>query len=69
MLVHNIEDLCEEHGLSITQLEKQLGISLGTIRTWKTRAPRLDTLTKVSGYFQVSIDSLVQTNKAERRKG
>lgn len=60
MLVHNIEALCEEHGLSVTQLEKELGISLGTIRTWKTRSPRLDTLTKVSNHFRVSIDSLVQ---------
>lgn len=59
MLVHNIESLCEEHGISVAQLEKTLGISNGTIRTWKTRSPRLDTLTKVANHFGVSIDRLV----------
>lgn len=61
MLVHNIEALCEDHGLTVTQLEKLLEISQGTIRTWKTRSPQLKTLTKVSEYFHVSLDSLIQS--------
>lgn len=59
MLVYNIEALCEANGLSVAQLEKILRISNGTIRTWKTRSPRLDTLTKVANHFGVSIDQLV----------
>lgn len=59
MLVYNIETLCETHGLSVAKLEKLLGISNGTIRTWKTRSPRLDTLMKVANHFDVSIDQLV----------
>lgn len=59
MLVHNIEALCEEHGISVTQLERELDISQGTIRTWRKRSPNLNTLLKVTTYFQVSIDQLL----------
>lgn len=66
MLVYNIETLCEAHGISVPQLERTLEISNGTIRTWKTRSPRLDTLTKVANHFGVSIDQLVSREPPEQ---
>lgn len=60
MLVDNIEALCKDKGISVTQLERGLDISQGTIRTWRKRSPNLNTLLKVSTYFQVPIDQLIQ---------
>lgn len=68
MLVYNIEALCKEHGISVSRLERELDISIGTIRTWRKRSPNLSTLLKVTTYFHVSIDQLLRTDVHEPPK-
>lgn len=59
MVLENIKALCKEKGVNIRTLEKEVGISNGTIGRWDTINPRVDTLKRVADYFNVSIDSLL----------
>ena len=50
-----VNDLCKEHGISITSLALALGFSKGTPTNWKTmtKPPRAENVKKVADYFGV----------------
>lgn len=58
-LFNNIKKLSNAKGLSIAQLEKELGFSNGSIARWKKSSPSLEKVEKVSIFFNVSIDYLI----------
>lgn len=58
-LFNNIKKLSNVKGLSIAQLEKELGFSNGSIARWKKSSPSLEKVEKVASFFSVSIDYLV----------
>lgn len=55
-------ELCNEKGISPNFVAKELGITSGTVTSWKKGSvPRDTTLRKVADYFGVSTDYLLGT--------
>lgn len=63
MVYTAIVNLCKERGISISRLERDLGLGNATIRGWSKSSPRVDNLRLVADYFGVTVDSLTATNK------
>jgi transcriptional regulator with XRE-family HTH domain len=59
LLVAKIKILCEQKGITLTELERKVGIGRSTIRNWDKSSPTTDKLQKVADYFNVSIDYLL----------
>ena len=59
MLLKNIARLCDQKGISIARLERETGISNGTVGRWNTSSPSVDNVRKVADYFGVTIDELL----------
>lgn len=59
MLLENITRLCKDKGISIAKLERETGISNGTISRWGTSSPTVENARKVADYFGVTVDSLI----------
>lgn len=51
--------LMKERGLSQAALEKEVGISNGSVSKWKKSIPKADTMNKLADYFGVSADYLL----------
>lgn len=59
-LLSRIQILREENGnISINKLEKEAGLSRGSMSKWDDHAPSPDKLQKVANYFNVSISYLI----------
>lgn len=54
-----IKALAKEKGMSLPDLEQELGFGSGTIVKWDKCAPRSDKLQIVANYFGVTIDYLM----------
>ncbi len=59
MIYDNICQLCKDRKISISALERAVGIGNGTINGWRRSSPRVDKLALVANYFGVTIDDLV----------
>ena len=64
MIFAKIAQLCKEKGISVAKLERETGISNGTISRWGTSSPTVDKLSRVADYFGVSVDSLIGRESA-----
>ncbi len=62
----NIQELRELHGISQTELAKQLGVVRSTICQYEkgNRQPDTATLLKLADFFGVSVDYLLGRNEA-----
>lgn len=58
-IVDIIKELCREKGISIPKLEKEVGLSNGSIYNWNRSYPSIDKVVKVADYFNISIDKLI----------
>ena len=58
-LVENIQELCKSKGISLSNLQKELGFGNAAIYRWDTNSPSVEKLQKVADYFNVTIDSLL----------
>ena len=58
-IVDRLQAIVKERGTTFKQLERDVGLGNGTIRRWEEQSPRLDKLTKVADYLQISLDFLV----------
>lgn len=58
-IVDRLQSIVKERGTTFKQLERDCGIGNGTIRRWEEQSPRLDKLSKVANFLQVSLDYLV----------
>lgn len=65
MLFDKISKLCKSRKISIAKLEKECGLGNGTIRGWTTSSPTIENLSKVAGYFGVSIEYLLDDTKED----
>lgn len=54
-----VKQLANEQKISISELERKLGMGRNSLYRWKTQTPSSDTLQKVADYFNVSIDYLL----------
>ncbi len=63
-LYNRIYDLCQERNISVGKMCNELGISRGNLTELKMdriKTLKADNLTKISGFFGVSIDYLLGT--------
>jgi len=58
-LVEKVKKLCEERGISVPKLEKELGFGNGAIYNWNKSSPSIDKVTKVAQFFGVTTDYLL----------
>lgn len=59
MLLNNIVRLCKEKGISISRLERETGISNGTIGRWGNSSPTVENVRKVAVFLGVTVDTLL----------
>lgn len=66
-LLARIKKLREENGnISINRLEKEAGLSRGSMAKWDEHAPSYDKLKKVADYFNVPVETL--TGESEKKE-
>ena len=68
-MVERINKLIAQYGggLTITELERRLGFSRGSIAKWDISLPNIERVDKVAKFFGVSIDYLQNGAGKERR--
>jgi len=54
-----IRELANKRGMSLPNLESELGFGNGTIVRWDKASPTSEKLSKVADYFNVTIDYLL----------
>ncbi len=63
-LLRRIEKLRESNGnISVNRLEKEAGLTRGSMAKWDDHAPSYDKLKKVADYFGVSVAELTGDQK------
>ncbi len=62
MLFHKVKELCDQNGITITKLEKNLEFGNGAIHKWDISQPSVEKVKKVADYFNVGIDHMVNDN-------
>ena len=60
MILKNIIRLCKDKGITIAKLERETGISNGTIARWEKSSPVIDNVKAVADYFGVTLDDLMK---------
>lgn len=59
MILKNIQALCREKGISISQLERETGLGNGTVCRWRKGDPTVTRLKLVADYFGVTLEQLL----------
>jgi len=59
MLVQSIKRRIKEKGLTISQVEKDLNMSIGLISRWERTSPSLNKLIELSKYLNVTLHQLI----------
>lgn len=62
-IVNRIRTLCEEKGITINKLEKEVEIGRGNIARWDKHKPNIVNVQKVADYFGVSTDYILTGNE------
>lgn len=60
MVFENVKTICDKKGISITQLEKEAGLSTGSINKWKTSNPTSKSLQAVAKVLKVKMEKLLK---------
>ena len=60
MIFKNIEARCRENGISVSALEKAIGLGNATIKGWSESSPKVSNLKKVADYFGCTVDELLK---------
>lgn len=68
ILFDNIKTLCKKKEINISQLEKELNFSAGSIGKWRHSFPGIDKVCVIADFFQVSIEELCGTEKVKTEK-
>lgn len=67
-LLDRIKELREKNGnISINKLEKEAGLTRGSMSKWDNHAPSYDKLKKVADYFNVPVEYLL-TGEGQKEK-
>ncbi len=59
MNVEKIKELCRDKNISISELERVLGLGHGTVGKWDTNTPSVTNALAVAEYFKVPLKSLM----------
>ena len=68
MITTNIEILCHKKGITVSGLERNLGVGNSTIAKWSKSSPTVEKLAAVADYFGVTVDELLQTDNQSEGK-
>lgn len=68
MILDHIRALCAARGVTIKQLERETGISNGTISRWDDSYPRVDNLKTVADFFGVTVDELLTERDPDEKE-
>ena len=60
-IFENIQEICNEKGISIAELEREAGLKNGAIGKWRISSPTIKSLQAVSKVLKVSISRLIAT--------
>ena len=60
VIYDKIVSLCAEKGRSVRSVEKEAGISYGSIAKWNASAPSVYSIAKVAKILKVSIEKLIE---------
>lgn len=63
IIVDSIKKLCKDKNITVSQLEKEIGLSQGLVSKWMNTTPSLDKVVDIADYFHVSIDEVVGYNQ------
>lgn len=66
MFLERIKLLCKENGISQRKLEQELNLGNGATSKWVKSSPSIETLNRIAGYFNVSVDYLLGTEQTEK---
>ena len=69
LVYENVTALCKQNGISVSALEKELGLGNATIRGWAKSDPGANKLKKVADRFGVTVDSLLSNQAPTAREG
>ncbi|EGO5060749.1 helix-turn-helix transcriptional regulator [Enterococcus faecalis] len=58
-LLYRVKELAAQKKVSLAEVERQAGLSSGSITKWDKSSPKVETLQKVADYFDVSTDYLL----------
>lgn len=65
MFYDNVKSLCKAHGITLTELMRELGMSTSLPTQWKKgQEPKPPTMLKIAEHFGVTIDMLLSSNPA-----
>lgn len=66
-MVEKIRELCKSNGISISRLEKEIGLGNGTIGKWEKfgRKPKYEHLKAIADIFNVTIADLTGEEQKE----
>ncbi len=66
-MVEKIKELCKKQGISISRLEKEVGLGNGTIGKWEkfNRRPKYESLKSIANVLDVSISELTGDEQKE----
>ena len=59
-MVNKIKEIAEKKGFSIQRVEKEAGLSNGSISKWEKSKPLAENLQKVASVLGVSIEELLE---------
>ncbi len=62
-MYQKVKLLCEQHKTSVSQLEKSLDFSTGSICKWTKSTPSADKLQKVAVHFNVPISYFLEESE------
>lgn len=60
MMYRNIKKICDSKNISISQLERELGFSRGSLCKWDENKPSVTKAQKVANYLDVPIEQLLE---------
>ena len=61
LIYDRIKKICKEKGISVTQVERNAGLSNGAISKWNKASPTVDNLHAVTEVLGCSVDDLLTT--------
>lgn len=66
--VRNIRNICREKGISISQVESDLGWSPGLISRWSKACPSFEKVAAIVDYLNITFESLLENDCAAQEQ-
>ena len=60
MIYDNVKSICEEKGISVAALERELNFARSSIQKWNENEPGIRKVQKVADYLGVPIEKLLE---------